>query len=349
MANINFSSSELIKKGLSDTPFDQKVGKFITGAIVVGIIVAILYMAMPFLLPVFQGIQSIASMAVKTMIWVFIGFALFVIAKKQMRNLEYFSDYLARLVFRGIITYDPFLIQEKQIHQAEIDVEKMMTEKAVIDGKWTELDNKIKKYNQTFLEQQAGYEQLQQKAAKCTNEEDIKIINLAIQDSISAQASCQKYIKTISPIAGDMKYMSSFISEGYRILKMRIKGAKRDLDINKDIFESAQAGGKALERMKKAMVGDIELNNDAEKAQMEVMKNIALTVGQMKVSMEIIGDVTRQANLEEGSKIAYARKQLEALNLTNGQALPVDNTSANFSSMPTLQQQQVLKVHDSDF
>ena len=349
MANINFSSSELIKKGLSDTPFDQKVGKFITGTIVVGIIVALLYMAMPFLLPVFQGIQSIASMAVKTMIWVFIGFALFVIAKKQMRNLEYFSDYLSRLAFKGIITYDPFLIQEKQIHQAQIDVEKMMTEKAVIDGKWTELNTKLEKYNQRFKEQQAGFEQLKDKSARCTDPEERKILDLAIQDSVSEQISCKKYIDTISPIAGDMKYMSSFISEGYRILTMRIKGAKRDLNIHKDIFESAQAGGKALERMKRAMVGDIELNNDAEKAQMEVMKNIALTVGQMKVSMEIIGDVTRQANLEEGSKIAYARKQLEALNLTSGQALPVDSSSANFQYMPTLQQQQVLKVTDTDF
>ncbi len=348
MANINFSSSELIKKGLSENPFDQKVGKFIMGTFVVGGIIAALYYAMPYLVPVFQGIQSIASAAVKTMIWGFIGFALFVIAKKQIRNLEYLSDYLSRLAFKGIITYDPFLIQEKQIHQAEIDVEKMMTEKAIIDGKWVELDTKLKKYKQTGEEQKAGYEILKDNYAKCTNPAEKTIINLSIQDSISAQASCQKYITTISPIAGNMEYMSNFISEGYRILKTRIKGAKRDLDINKDIFESAQAGGKALERMKRAMVGDIELNNDAERAQMEVMKTIALTVGQMKVSMEIIGDVTRQANLEEGSKIAYARKQLEELNLTGVAALP-EGISANFQNIPTLQQVQVLKVNDNDF
>lgn len=346
MANINFSASDLIKKGLSDTPSDQKVGKFIMGTIVVGAIVAILYMAMPYLLPVFQGIQSIASMAVKTMIWAFIGLALFIIAKKQMRNLEYFSDYLSRLAFKGIITYDPFLIQEKQIHQAEIDVDKMMKEKAVIDGKYTELNTKLTKYRTTFNEQQAGYKDLQVKLQKCTDNEERKFIELGMQDSIREQTSCKKYIDTIGPIANDMLFMSNFISEGHRILKVRIKGAKRDLDINKDIFESAQAGGKALERMKRAMVGDIELNNDAERAQMEVMKNIALTVGQMKVSMEIISDVTRQANLEEGSKLAYARQQLEALNITNG--LPESNVTANFQKTPTLQQVQVFKVNGND-
>jgi ribosomal protein S18 len=349
MSSINFSSSELIKKGLSDTPGDQKVGKFIMGTVVVGVIITVLYFLLPILLPIVQNIQSIASLLVKTLIWGLIGLALIVIARKQTRNLEYFSDYLARLVFKGIITYDPFLIQEKQINQAQHDVEKMMTEKAVIDGKWTELNTKIGKYQQTFLEHQAGYEDLQKKYEKCADPEEKKIIELAMQDSVSTQVSCKKYIDTISPIAKDMEYMSKFISEGYRILTMRIKGAKRDLTINKDIFESAQAGGKALERMKRAMVGDIELNNDAEKAQMEVMKNIALTVGQMKVSMEIIGNVTREANLEEGSKIAYARKQLEALNLTNGAALPEASISANFSKMPTLQQVQVLKVNDSDF
>jgi hypothetical protein len=140
-----------------------------------------------------------------------------------------------------------------------------------------------------------------------------------------------------------MQFMREFISEGYQILKRRIAGAKQDLAINKDIFESANAGASALERMKRAMVGDIELNSDAEKAQLAVMQNIALTIGQMKTSMEIISDVTRQANLEDGGQLALARKQLEALNLSGGEAYPMIDVTANFQNVNTLQQVQVLR------
>jgi hypothetical protein len=165
------------------------------------------------------------------------------------------------------------------------------------------------------------------------------------------QAAAKKYIDSISPICNDMKYLSEFISDGYKVLKMRIKSAKNNLNVSKDIFESAKAGGRSIERMKRAMVGDIKLNNEAEIAQMQVMKDIYLTIGQMQVSMEIIGSVTREANLEEGSKLAYAKEQLQQLNLTEGQILPLNTATANFNNMPTLKTQQPFKLggNDSDF
>ena len=60
--------------------------------------------------------------------------------------------------------------------------------------------------------------------------------------------------------------------------------------------------------------------------------------------MEIISDVTRQANLEEGGKLAVARKQLEELNLVQvgGQpatyALP--QATANFDNTLQLKDYQ---------
>lgn len=338
-----FSTQELIKKGMSDTPTGQKVGKVIMGTVIVGIIMAALYVALPYILPIFQDIEAIASSILRTAIYVCIGVALFILVKKQIRNFDYFTDYLARQVFKGIITYDPFLIQEKQILQAEHDVEKMMQEKAIIDGKYVELHTKLEDYNNKFQAAGLTVQDLTTKAQKTTDPKVLQLIKLDIDDSIRKQVSCKKYIDSISPIANDMKYMTEFISDGYQILKRRIKGAKEDLNINKDIFESAHAGASALERMKRAMVGDIELNSDAEKAQLAVMQNIALTVGQMKVSMEIISDVTRSANIEEGGQLALARKQLEQLNLSAGDSIPVGNISANFQNMPTLQQVQILK------
>ena len=116
----------------------------------------------------------------------------------------------------------------------------------------------------------------------------------------------------------------------YQVLKRRIAGAKEELIICKDTYESANAGAEALARMRKAMVGDIQLNNEAEIATVAVMQRTAFLVGQMKMSMQIISDVTRIANFEESGQLALARKKLENLNLLG------DCTSTNMSTpMPT--------------
>ena len=341
-----FSQQDLIKKGIT-TPFDQKIGKIIMGTLVVGLVMYGLWYFLPYIKSIFDNIESIASAALKTLIYIGIGGTLLIFARKQMRNLDYLSDHLARLAFNKIIEYDPFLIQEKQIHQAEVDVEKMMAEKAIIDGKHKELHDKILKYNTDFQVAGGTIEDLKLKIQRETDPKQIALDKLDIDSCYRRQLSCKKYIDSIAPIAADMNYMKEFISEGYQIIKRRIASAKQDLIINKDIFESAHAGAAALERMKRAMVGDIQLNSDAEKAQMAVMQNIALTVGQMKVSMEIIGNVTREANLEEGGQLALARKQLEALNIVNGDLLTVPTATASFEGMTTLKQAQVLNIGDA--
>ena len=340
----NFSAQDLIKKGMSGTPTDQKIGKIIMGTAVVGAILAILYFLLPYLTPIFQNIESIASALLRTLIYVLIGGVLIIFARKQVRNVGYFADYLSRLVFNGIITYDPFLIQEKQIMQAKKDVEKMMTEKATIDGKYVELETKLKKYDNDFKAAGLAAKDLKSKGAAETNPKQLQIINEMYADCLGKQQSCKNYIDSISPIANDMNYMREFIQDGYRILTRRIGRAADDLAINKDIFESASTGAMALERMKRAMVGDIELNSDAEKAQMAVMQRTALLVGQMRVSMDIISSVTQDANIEEGGRLALARQQLEQLNLADGEGIPMPTTTASFQGMRSLKEVQVLKV-----
>jgi hypothetical protein len=344
MSQINFSANDLIKKGMSGTPTDQKVGKFLIGTVLTGVSLAILYYLLPVIKPIFDDIAAITEDIIRTGIYALIGVIVFMFVKAQWRNIGYINDMLARKVFNGIITYDPFLIQEKQILSAEQDIEKMMEEKTKIDGKYTELSNKLKNYQKEM--QAAGKSLLlvEQALRLETDIKKIQILQLDASDCVRKQAACKNYIDSISPIANDMKFMMDFISEGYLVLKRRIKGAKQDLIINKDIFESAHAGAEALDRMKRAMVGDIQLNSDAEKAQMAVMQNIALTVGQMKVSMEIISDVTRQENLEDAGRLSVAREQLQALNLVQvGQpvqkyALP-QNTS-NFDGTLQLKDMQ---------
>lgn len=336
----NFSASDLIKKGMSGTPTDQKIGKVVIGTVLVSITLAILYYLLPVLKPIFSNIADIANDMVRIGLYSLIGIIVFLFVKAEWRNIGYINDLIARKVFNGIITYDPFMIQEKQILQAQHDVEKMMDEKAIIDGQYVNLSKKIQGYDDKYRSAQAAQEIVDSQLRKETDPKKMALLKLDSDDCIRKQLACKNYIDSISPIANDMKFMIDFISEGYQVLKRRIASAKEELNINKDIFESAHAGAEALDRMKRAMVGDIQLNSDAEKAQMAVMQNIALTVGQMKVSMEIISEVTRSANLEEGGKLASARKSLEALNLVKGQSLPIPTATSSFNNQLQLADMQ---------
>ena len=334
---------DIIQAGMSGTTPQQKAGKIVIGTILFTVIMSALYLTLPYIKPVFDDIAAIANDILRIGIYGLIGIAIFAFIKAQWRNIGYINEALARRAFNSIITYDPFLIQEKQILSAEHDVEKMMEEKAVIEGKYTEFFKKIK-----------GYEK-KRDAAKESNiivlnqlkiEKDpskAKILILDSEDCVRKELASQNYITNIGPIANDMKFIIDFISDGYQILKRRIAGAKEELVISKDTFESANAGAKALARMKKAMVGDIQLNNDAERATVAVMQRTAFLVGQMKMSMEIISDVTRSSNLEESGQLALARKKLENLNLLGDGtgSIPMTIESANFNGTMQLKDVQL--------
>ena len=346
MSQTNFTAKDLIQKGMSGTTPQQKAGKIVIGTILFAVIMTILYVTLPYIKLVFNDIAAIANDILRTCIYALIGVAIFAFVKAQWRNIGYLNDAMARRVFNGIITYDPFLIQEKQILSAEHDVEKMMEEKAVIEGKYTELAKKIKAYE---IKRDAAKESNNIVLNQLRMEKDpakAKILELDSNDCVRKELASQNYITSIAPIANDMKFMIDFISEGYQVLKRRIAGAKEELVISKDTYESANAGAEALARMKRAMVGDIQLNNDAERATVAVMQRTAMLVGQMKLSMEIISDVTRSSNLEESGQLALARKKLENLNLlgdgsitSTNLALPAE--TANFQGTMQLKDVQL--------
>ena len=341
----NYTAKDLIQKGMSGTTPQQKAGKIIIGTVLFSVIMSLLYVTLPYIKPVFDDIAAIANDILRTGIYALLGVAIFAFVKAQWRNIGYINDAMARRVFNGIITYDPFLIQEKQILSAEHDVEKMMEEKAIIEGKYTELSKKIKSYeNKRDAAKESNIIVLSQLKTE-RDPSKAKILKLDSDDCVRKELASQNYITNIAPIANDMKFMIDFISEGYQVLKRRIAGAKEELVISKDTYESANAGAEALARMKRAMVGDIQLNNDAERATVAVMQRTAMLVGQMKLSMEIISDVTRSSNLEESGQLALARKKLESLDLLgsggNNETLALPAETANFQNTMRLKDVQL--------
>jgi len=341
---MDFSKEALIKRGMSGTPTDQKVGKIVIGTLLLGVIFGVLNYFSATILQGVAVVESLANMAMRLGVYGLITGAVFFFIKAQWRNIGYINDYFARKVFSSIITYDPFLIQEKQIMQSALDMENMMAEKVIIEGKYTELNTKLTNYRRDFNEAKAAGEEVAKAMRITTNADEMVQLKLDAQECVDKQTACLGFVNSIQPIANDMEYIIKFVSDGYQIMKRKIKSAKNALSVFKDQFESAHAGAEALDRMKKAMVGDLQLNSDADKANLALIQNIALTIGKMKVSMEIISDVTRSTNLEESGRAAVARKQLEALNLGEGELLPVSNITASFQNTVSIKQTQLLPV-----
>jgi hypothetical protein len=316
---IQFSDKELIKKGSEITGINQawlaKNG------------VRVLFWAVAAFL-LFQGWQAIGQDIVN-MVWgtveIFSGVVVCLVILPIIIGLwkhsGLLSEIIADKIFFGIIRNAPFIMQEKQIRRAEQDMDRMVSEKEKIEGKFIELSQKVQKAQQDVLEATEGV-----KIAQAKHDEDLTM------DQNAKRTRATRVIESLGPLVNNMEFIISFVNEGTKILKRRIRNAKQDLETNKDIYESVRAGSGALERMKQAMVGDVQLNNDAERAQVEAMKAIALSIGQMKTSMEIISEVTKEANIEDASKMMVARNKLQALNVMPGQAIPLQQ-NANFKGV----------------
>jgi hypothetical protein len=327
---------ELIKNGMS-TPVDQKRAKFAVGAVFTIATLTVLYFTLPWLVPIFNNIQQIADSLLRIGIEVLIGGAVLLFLKAQWRNIGYLNEAIARRVFAGIVEYDPFIIQEKQLTQKEIDIENMMQNKAIIEGKYKLNIDKLKKRIKEKDEAEALIKDLSNKIKYETNDRNKKMLNDDLYNQTIRLTACQNYIDTITPLVNNMEFIIQCASDGYIYLKNRIKALKEQLNINKDTYETAVASSGALSSFKKAVVGDIQLNSDAEKAQVLVMQKTAYLIGQVNVSMEIISNVIREDNINDAGKILVARNQLEQLNLKEGQALPIPTISTDFGNKQPIQ------------
>jgi hypothetical protein len=116
MSQINFSPNELIKKGMSGTPTEQKVGKFVMGTILATIAIGILYglgqtgIFTSINENVFEPIAAIANNALRIGVYALIGVLGFMFVKAQWRNIGYFNDYLARKAFNTLVDKGKLLI-----------------------------------------------------------------------------------------------------------------------------------------------------------------------------------------------------------------------------------------------
>jgi hypothetical protein len=312
---IGFSKDALIAKG-QETGWDaRKIVMTITG---VTLACVALWYIIPFLLTIAWGLVELGIAG-------FIIFVMIVAFKWLKKWMWAINKFIAKYTLGLIVEWDEFIIQEQQIDQAEEDVEGMLKEKEKIEGKYIELSQKIRKNQEEFKENMHA----SQIAARNGDSEQAEDFTLAAGRN-------QTYVETIGPIADDMKFIIDFSQELHKTLKRKIRNAKADLEANKDVFYSAQSGARMLSSAKKAMIGDVELNNNAEFAKQKVKEKIALSIGQMRTSMEILSQVSNEQNYRDKAKMELAKERLKAINASGGEQAIVPQQSVNFQAIPQL-------------
>ena len=305
--------ADLIRKG-SNTGMDgRKIGKSIIGLGLLGLLgFGVAKYVLPFLVTVAWNMVSLGIAGV-------ILFVLYILFtnKKFWKRLGYFVDFLAKLMLGWLIEFDEFLLQEKQIEQAEKDTENVLTKKEEVEGKYVELNQKVQENIKNAEISKESYN-----IALSSNPPDTE----GADDAAAQLTRCQTYVETIGPITQDMKFIVDYSAEMYKVLVRKIKNAKMDLQASKDVFYSAQMGASALMSAKRAFFGDTALNSDADVAKQRVKEKIALSIGQMRSSMEILSSVTKADNLRDKAKWEIAKRQLTAIGGTEVVTIPTSNT-----------------------
>ena len=319
-SELAVSKKDLIELG-SKNPFDlRRVGTIVSTLLVLG---GLGYLFLQYVLP-----------WLKTVVWNAVSLGIGVVCliliiglltnKAFWRRLSYFNDAIAKLVLGWVIEFDEFVLQEKQIQQAENDRQRMFDDNKKIKGKFAELNAKVIKNKQQM---QLATEKMNIARAHGDME--------GAEDSQNEWSRASTYVETIEPIAKDLNSITLFIDEAYKVAGRKIQNAKLDLDANKDLFYSANLGAGALSSARKAFTGDVALNSDAEVAKAKVKEKIALSIGEMRSSIDIVKQISKSENLENAAKLSLARKQMEQMSEQQSSGEVVNYNKENFSDVNT--------------
>ena len=276
---------------------DKIKNKFLSSLILGGILITAGYYLFPYLKEIIWNAVNIAIGAVA------LGLVLSVLLNKNLwRRLGYLIDAMSNKIVNATLNVDNFYLQDQQIKNAEDDLVKMHRERINLEGKYIELSSEI---NNNI----DNYNLAAQSAILAEKEGDLELAERMHQKALGHE----HYINTIKPIAEDIKFTSEYMDEMYKTLKQKVSTAKSDLNISKDVFYSIQQGNKAINSANNVLVGDVDLNRDAEESKKRIKAKVANSISNMKVSMQLLSQVAKDDKIENRAKLEVAKIKLKEL------------------------------------
>jgi len=328
------NTQELIAKGTEVVGFDpRKFSKRTIRMLLFGGISAfILFNYHESILSMMQDSVEIMKLGIYTLILVVI----FGILWKQAGN---FSDFMSRKCLGWWIDYDPWVLQFKEIDKTEEQWEETIKGEEKINGEYVKLSGKVKQADSDSRTAKEAEDLLviELKRTDLTPESRVMKQQM-LEDEKQKQIDNLNYVQNIAPLVADLQRILDIVKTGKIVMKHKIERMRRSLTQLKDTYDSASAGAQALNAMKAALSGNGQLHDQAEMSKLKVLQDITMNIGSIRTSMDIITEITTNANLQDKAKMNAAYKELQALGInTDNGAIPIDQyqKSSNYVGIAT--------------
>ena len=313
-----FSTQALIAKG-SQVSGGADASKIARWLMILATCAGIGYVAwrwvLPMMVDIVWDIAQIVAIGVPTLL--VLGFVL-----SQTKNIFAFYDIMADKMFGKLVQMAPFRMQEKRIEHAESNYTTVQGLFGHLKGAY---DRVLAEYNRQLSLYNIAVKA--EELARRAGDED------AAAQAQRDQGRTGGFVQVLEPQKTNMGELVEVVGFGLKRMKEMIADAKVELQESKTVFDVTMTGAAAMTHMQAAMQGDAQINSDAERSAIEVMKRISLAVGQTQAAMEIVQDITKVGNLKDAAKLAVARDQLKSLGTTDIRAIPVQQGSLHYQGM----------------
>jgi len=231
--------------------------------------------------------------------------------KKFWRALKYLAEFIASYTLGAVIELNPFKIIEAQIQQGEEDRQDLLKQGTKVAGKKEDLLKQIFEQNEALRDNKIKAEELM-KTAQRTNEdydEEISLYSNNVQRAVD-------FINQVQPIADDLTFIEEFCKKAYKSTGLKLQDARNELKTKKAAYEAVTSGLSVAKAAWKALNGDDDKNQDAEKA-MEILRNkVSNSLAEMKNTMQLTNQVMKDIDL---SNRVRARKGIETIKQLNSE------------------------------
>lgn len=218
----------------------------------------------------------------------------------QWSNIISFFDIIADKTLGKQIQMAPFRFQERKLEKAKENAVEVKNELGKLKGSYQRVEGEYQRQIGLAREGEEG-----EKLRNITDEERM----MQTTKKLTAVSS----IQTMQTQRDNMKELVEVVEFGSKKMDQMIKQLDYRLRESRLVFEVTMSGRDAMTRMRRAMEGDTKLNSDAERSAVEIARQIALAVGQTQASMDIVREITRSTSIEDASRLAVAKRQLEQI------------------------------------
>lgn len=284
--------------------------KSIVGQVLLwGLVIALgygLYTIMPQLIEFAENIYYLAGMVlagVAIVWWLMSG---------GWRAIKYAVYGLGQLTLGKVIEMNPFNILEYRLEKTEDSISDLLMYREKLEGKGAELFDKIDSADKALKEADSQKLILTNKLSKGHGtDDDNDTLELVCQEIVSNT----EYINGIKPVYNDLLRLLDYTKRAHRSAELELKKAKKDLSMKRDLFETVTTSAAMVKKAWSALLGDENLNKDAEKAIEVLKKDIGAKIGKIKTGIKVTSQFMNGKDLENAAKLKTTLKELENVDL----------------------------------